>query len=250
MTTDKKRTYTSYGSVEYDTIPCAECTNDTVLSEITHVFVIDDRPDVPEVENESIVIHPVCHGCIADTYGGTAEYLDLDHETLCRFYTEQRATESGAQLTTVTPETAEASEPTAHGNVDVAVAACSRCAGEWTVDDLRSVHLPTSIVNGKLYTGTRVYCPDCRELYVTAIETEGPNFSEVVETGGGILSGAGDTGDGSLAKQLLATAIGGLIVSVILAAIHPILGGLSICVFGSIVVYLTYRHFTGLGPIE
>lgn len=187
MTTDKKRSETPYGRVEYDTISCAECTNDTVTNELTHLLVTSVA-NLQTDGTDPINVRPLCYGCLDEWYDfDTAESnAILSHDTLCELYVDEWRDTETFPTTWSGPRLIKTTHPTQHGSVSIIVAECARCGDDRSIDDLRVAGLPTAInsTNDHLQVDARYYCPDCQETSLLALQSDGPTFATVVRDGG------------------------------------------------------------------
>lgn len=174
---NRRRESTPYGDVEYETIRCQECTNDTITDEITHVYVIGSLDDDIEATPEEFRAQPVCLGCVETQYGSRTEVLT--HDQLLTFYTEHAGPGESTHVEASNPIIIdERVQPTEHGNVTIETTECSRCSDERVIDELTPVYLPVAIVDGDIHATVRVYCPDCREMFLDAPDAEGGPFAE------------------------------------------------------------------------
>lgn len=179
MTRDhnRRRESTPYGDVEYETIQCQECTNDTITDEITHVYVIGSLDDDIEATPEEFRAQPVCLGCVETQYGSTTEVLT--HDQLLAFYAEHAGPGESTHVEASNPiNIDERVQPTEHGNVTIETTECSRCSDERVIDELTPIYLPVAIVDGDIHATLRVYCPDCREMFLDAPDAEGGLFAD------------------------------------------------------------------------
>lgn len=184
---DQKRSDTPYGTVKYDTIQCAECTNDTVPGELTHLFVTTVA-NLQGDGTDPIGARPVCHGCLKewydfDTVGPGATVFS--HDTLCEFYADEWQDADTFSTSWCGLWPTETTHPTPHGPVSITVGQCARCGDERSVDDLCVAGLPIDIKNdnNQLRINARYYCPDCQETSLLALQGDGPTLATVAETG-------------------------------------------------------------------
>lgn len=231
----RKQAQTSYGQIEYDTLRCSECTNQTVTSELTHLYYVRKQGLNYAVGAEDIIVYRVCVGCVREFYGYEGEILR--HDQLVECYADTDVDNQRYGFQPIGEMSREKTEyPTQHGNVEMEIADCALCEGEWVVDELGTVHIPWGRADGCLQTEVMAYCPNCREMYLSAPDHgAGSVLSDMMgEASREGIDGIGrqeDDGEPPIpgkfyAKTLLIVFAGGVFFSVIFASTTPVVGGL------------------------